>query len=171
MLPVIIYPNGDKKSMPYDIRTVKKLIELVTKDPNIGEIEIKEGDKSIRVSRQSSSLANVATPTITHHHIANATTLPSPAPLEPEERKKEAAEFKGHTVKSPMVGTVYLAPAPGAKPFVALGDYVEAGSPICVVEAMKMFNQIEADKSGVISARLVENEQPVEYDQPLFIIE
>jgi acetyl-CoA carboxylase biotin carboxyl carrier protein len=151
-----------------DIRTVKKLIELV-EDTGIGEIEIQEGEKSIRVSRYPTGSQPPTGPaSITHHHIAPpqpqiATTNEAPP--------AENFELKGHSVKSPMVGTVYIAPTPGAKPFVELGQRVEVGHVLCLIEAMKMFNQIEADKSGVISARLVENEQPVEYDQPLFIIE
>lgn len=153
-----------------DIRTIKKLIELVTKDPNIGEIEVKEGDKSIRVSRSGSSLPSPLPPqSITHHHIPSNNGGVSN--LEPQAAAPPTQEIKGHSVKSPMVGTVYLAPTPGAKPFVELGQRVEVGHVICLIEAMKMFNQIEADKSGVLSARLVENDQPVEYDQPLFIIE
>lgn len=152
-----------------DIRTIKKLIELVTKDSDIGEIEIKEGDKSIRVSRHASNLSpTIPAQSVTHHHVATAPLYGSP-----NETKEKMAqeEMKGHRVKSPMVGTVYLAPTPGAKPFIEVGQRVEAGHIICLIEAMKMFNQIEADKSGVVSARLIENEQPVEYDQPLFIIE
>lgn len=152
-----------------DIRSVKKLVELVTNDPNIGEIEIKEGETSIRVSRCSSNVQPTLTsPSITHHHVA---TTPATAPLAAEPERTEPAEIKGHSVKSPMVGTVYLAPTPGAKPFVEVGQRIEAGQVICLIEAMKMYNQIEADKSGVVSARLIDNEQPVEYDQPLFIIE
>jgi acetyl-CoA carboxylase biotin carboxyl carrier protein len=154
-----------------DIRTIKKLIELVTKDSDIGEIEIKEGDKSIRVSRQSSSLPpTMPTHSITQHHITTGLPPVTIIPQEPVEQK-QTPEITGHTLKSPMVGTVYLAPTPGAKPFVKIGDQITAGQVLCLVEAMKMFNQIEADKSGIISACLVENEQPVEYDQPLFIIE
>jgi acetyl-CoA carboxylase biotin carboxyl carrier protein len=157
-----------EKTSFMDIRTIKKLIELVTKDSNIGEIEIKEGDKSIRVSRYSSNLpAALPVNSVTHHQVPAA-------PIEAQSnaaQKPIAPEIKGHSVKSPMVGTVYLAPTPGAKPFVEVGQRVEAGHVICLIEAMKMFNQIEADKSGVISARLVENDQPVEYDQTLFIIE
>lgn len=156
-----------------DIRTVKKLIELV-EDTGIGEIEIQEGEKSIRVSRYPSGGQPPAGPaSITHHHIGAPqaqlqaqATAPSETPV-----AQEKFEQKGHSVNSPMVGTVYIAPTPGAKPFVELGQRVEVGHVLCLIEAMKMFNQIEADKSGVISARLVENEQPVEYDQPLFIIE
>lgn len=151
-----------------DIRTVKKLIELV-ETTGIGEIEIKEGEKSIRVSRSPTMLHHPApSHSVTHHQVAgdSPTTTPSIG-----NEPILVDEDKGHRVKSPMVGTVYIAPTPGAKPFVELGQRVEAGHVLCLIEAMKMFNQIEADKSGVISARLVDNEQPVEFDQPLFIIE
>ncbi len=155
--------------MDIEIRTIKKLIELVTKNSDIGEIEIKEGDKTLRVSRNSSSqISSFSAPSITHHHIAPQAH--APAHLE-EEKKAAPEEPKGHPVRSPMVGTVYLAPTPGAKPFVEIGQFVEVGQVLCLIEAMKMFNQIEADKSGTISARLIDNEQPVEYDQALFIIE
>jgi acetyl-CoA carboxylase biotin carboxyl carrier protein len=147
--------------MDKHIRTIKKLIELLAKNQDIGEIEIKEGDIAIRVSKHSHHLP-VSSPT--HHHA-----LP-PAPLAPPP-KLEVKEIKGHIVKSPMVGTGYIAPTPGAQPFVEIGEFVERGRILCLVEAMKMFNQIEADKAGVISACLIENEQPIEYDQPLFIIE
>jgi acetyl-CoA carboxylase biotin carboxyl carrier protein len=152
-----------------DIRTVKKLIELV-EDTGIGEIEIQEGEKSIRVSRYpTGNQPPTGAASITHHHIAPS--QPQIATTNETPPAQESFETKGHSVKSPMVGTVYIAPTPGAKPFVELGQRVEAGHVLCLIEAMKMFNQIEADKSGVISARLVDNEQPVEYDQPLFIIE
>lgn len=147
-----------------DIRTVKKLIELV-EDTGIGEIEIKEGEKSIRVSRSTSISQPSSSPAVTHHHIS------SPAPAPTATPSAETTEPKGHQVKSPMVGTVYIAPTPGAKPFVEVGQRISEGHVLCLIEAMKMFNQIVADKAGVISAILVDNEQPVEYDQPLFIIE
>ncbi|MBA2654568.1 MAG: acetyl-CoA carboxylase biotin carboxyl carrier protein [Gammaproteobacteria bacterium] len=147
-----------------DIRTVKKLIELL-KDSNIGEIEVKDETTSIRVSRYSANQPPMQ-PSV-HHHVEAPHSNFGTASHD----KKEPEEIKGHSVKSPMVGTVYLAPTPGAKPFVEIGSRVEAGAVLCLIEAMKMFNQIEADKSGVISARLVNNKQPVEYDQPLFIIE
>jgi acetyl-CoA carboxylase biotin carboxyl carrier protein len=152
-----------------DIRTIKKLIELINKDSDIGEIEIKEGDKSIRVSRHGTTIPSqqISAPSVTHHHI----TTPAPPSASDSHQEKEASEITGHPIKSPMVGTAYLAPTPGAKSFVELGQYVEQGQDLCIIEAMKMFNQIEADKSGVIKAILIENEQPVEYDQVLFIIE
>lgn len=159
-----------------DLRTIKKLVDLVQESSDIGEIEIQEdaeGKTSIRVSKYSKTQpqisAPLASPPPTSFHVSGA--LPTATATEPVEAKPSTQEIKGHSVRSPMVGTVYLAPTPGAKPFVEVGQRVEAGHVICLIEAMKMYNQIEADKSGVISARLVDNEQPVEYDQPLFIIE
>lgn len=159
-----------------DIRTIKKLIELV-QDSDIGEIEIQEdteGKTSIRVSKYSKTQPQIAspypTPAPTTYHVTAPPQGVSNS-IDVSEIKTANQEMKGHMVRSPMVGTVYLAPTPGAKPFVEVGQRVEAGHVICLIEAMKMFNQIEADKSGVLSARLVDNEQPVEYDQPLFIIE
>jgi len=150
-----------------DIRKVKKLIELLHESGDIAEIEIHEGEESVRISRG----VTVAAPT-------QLITAPPPAALSagpPVAEAKPAAEApapsNGHTVLSPMVGTVYLSSTPGEKPFVEVGNRVEVGDTLCIVEAMKMFNQIETDVAGVISARLIENEQPVEYDQPLFIID
>jgi acetyl-CoA carboxylase biotin carboxyl carrier protein len=150
-----------------DIRKIRKLIELIN-ETGVGEIEVKSGDDSVRLSRyghQATAMPTFVAPT------APAATAAAPAAAAPTEDKKAQAALQGHVLKSPMVGTAYLAPKPGAKPFVQVGQRVAAGEVLCMIEAMKMFNQIEADKAGVISARLVENEQPVEYDQPLFIIE
>lgn len=155
-----------------DIRKVKKLIELL-QETGIGEIEIKEGEESVRISRFGNSAMVQAVPQAMHMPMAPAIAAAAPqhpAPAEPAS-KQEPNAIEGHVVKSPMVGTVYLASAPGEKPFVEVGQYVNSGDTLCVIEAMKMFNQIEADKSGVISARLIENASPVEYDQSLFIIE
>lgn len=155
--------------MAMDIRKVKKLIELL-QETGIGEIEIHEGEESVRISRYG------AAPTA-HHYVAPPVPMAAPTPSLHQEQTPETANIpkqavkEGHVVRSPMVGTVYLASAPGAKPFVEVGQHVEVGTTLCVVEAMKMFNQIEADKAGIVSARLVENSNPVEYDQPLFIIE
>ena len=156
-----------------DIRKVRKLIELL-EETGIGEIEIHEGEESVRISKNVASAQTtvIAPPAVQQAPIAAAAPA---APIVPAatEQAAPAAEAipSGHAVKSPMVGTVYLSAKPGAAPFVEIGQQVSEGDTICVVEAMKMFNQIEADKSGVISARLVENEQPIEYGQPLFIIE
>jgi acetyl-CoA carboxylase biotin carboxyl carrier protein len=148
-----------------DIRKVKKLIELL-EESGIAELEINEGEESVRISRYSSSAppapVNYAAPS------APAPAAPSaPATTESEEESLPS----GHIVKSPMVGTYYSSPSPGSKPFVSVGDSVSAGDTICIVEAMKILNQIEADVSGTIKAILVDNAQPVEYGQPLMIIE
>lgn len=145
-----------------DIRKIKKLIDLVNAT-NITELEIHEGEESVRITHSKTQhLESVPTqPQPTHLHVVTETKS------EPETQP----EISGHAVKSPMVGTVYLCPSPGAKVFVEIGQKVNAGDTICIIEAMKMFNQVEADKSGVISACMVENGHPVEFDQPLFIIE
>ena len=137
-----------------DIRKVKKLIELL-EESGIGEIEIHEGEESVRISRFGSApTTQLAAPAV-HQLPPAAETISAPAST-PTAPPKEA-EPKGHTVKSPMVGTVYLASTPGAQPFVKTGQHVDVGDTLCVIEAMKMFNQIEADASGIISARLIEN--------------
>jgi acetyl-CoA carboxylase biotin carboxyl carrier protein len=156
-----------------DLRKLKKLIELL-EESGLAEIEIKQGEETVRISRQASvpagthSVGNIHMPT--PMMPTQAPAAPTAIPVAHPETKK-IEEPTGHTVKSPMVGTAYLAPTPGAKPFVDVGQHVKEGDILCMVEAMKMFNQIEADKSGILSARLIENEQPVEYGQPLFIIE
>lgn len=147
-----------------DIRKIKKLIELIN-ETGIGEIEVKSGEELVRISRfaqqQSSTISLMPSDS---SGLTNLT--------EPKVKESHAEEsLRSHSLKSPMVGTVYLSPNPGAKPFVEVGQRISIGDTVCLIEAMKMFNKIEADKSGVISARLVENEQPVEFDQPLFIIE
>jgi len=148
-----------------DIRKVKKLIELL-EESDINEIEIKEGEESVRISR-TSSVVPVAAP------APAALAAPVAAPVAPVAQPQAAAAepvMEGHVVRSPMVGTYYGAPSPGASPFVQVGKQVKAGDVICIVEAMKMMNQIEADKSGTVLAILAEDGQPVEYDQPLLTI-
>ena len=156
-----------------DIRTIKKLIELL-KETGMGEIEVKTGEDCVRISAQSSA-APVANYVPAPSFMAQAPAIPQHAPEKPAVAHAESnAKHQvpdGHKVLSPMVGTVYLAPKPGAAPFVEVGQHVKAGDTLCMIEAMKMFNQIQADKSGVLSARLINNEQPVEFDQPLFIID
>lgn len=147
-----------------DIRKVKKLIELV-EESGIAEIEIHEGEESVRISRYSQN-AVMAAPTAA---VLPAAAPAAAAPAAPEE--KLAAAPSGHEVTAPMVGTFYRAPSPDAKPFVDIGQDVKEGDTLCIIEAMKMLNQIEADKSGKIVAIQVENAQPVEFGQPLFIIE
>ncbi|NVK02924.1 MAG: acetyl-CoA carboxylase biotin carboxyl carrier protein [Oceanospirillaceae bacterium] len=148
-----------------DIRKVKKLIELL-EESNINEIEIKEGEESVRISRGATAPLMQAAPMMAAPVAAPA--APAAAPVASTEAAPAAPA--GHTVNSPMVGTFYRSPSPSAPAFVEVGKSVKAGDVICIVEAMKMMNQIEADKSGVIEAILVEDGQPVEYDQPLIII-
>lgn len=150
-----------------DIRKVKKLIELL-EESGIAEIEIKEGDDSLRISRGTQATG------IIHNQPMAPVTAPVAAPAEasaPQPESSVAPEPAGHYVTSPMVGTFYRAPAPGAKNFVEVGDSVAVGETLCIVEAMKMMNQIESDKAGVIKAILVDEAQPVEFDEPLFVIE
>ncbi|MBV0933506.1 acetyl-CoA carboxylase biotin carboxyl carrier protein [Marinobacterium weihaiense] len=150
-----------------DIRKVKKLIELL-EESNINEIEIKEGEESVRISRGGSQV--IAAPA---QYAAPAAPMAAPAaaPAAPAaEAPAEAAAPAGHAVCSPMVGTFYRAPSPTSAAFVEVGQSVKAGDVICIVEAMKMMNQIEADKSGVIESILVEDGQPVEFDQPMITI-
>ena len=149
-----------------DIRKVKKLIELL-EESNISEIEIKEGEESVRISRDGGAappvmMAPMAAPLAMP--VAPAAAAPAAAPAE-----APAAEA-GHLVKSPMVGTFYRSPSPSSPAFVEVGQHVKVGDVICIVEAMKMMNQIESDKTGVVEAILVEDGQAVEFDQPLLTI-
>lgn len=151
-----------------DIRKVKKLIELL-EESGIDELEIKEGEESVRISRHS----NYPMMAPAQYAVAPAAPAPVSATAPSTESKEEAAEPAkptGHQVTSPMVGTFYRAPSPSSPPFSEVGQHVKAGDVLCIIEAMKMMNQIEADKSGTIEAILVENGQPVEFDQPLFTI-
>jgi acetyl-CoA carboxylase biotin carboxyl carrier protein len=150
-----------------DIRKVKKLIELL-EESGVAEIEIKEGEESVRISRATQGTV-IASPV-----AAPVAAAPSPAPAAaaPASPVAEAAEEpSGHLVRAPMVGTFYRAPSPTAKAFVEEGQMVKAGDTLCIIEAMKLLNQIEADKAGTIKSIMVENGQPVEYNQPLFVIE
>ena len=150
-----------------DIRKVKKLIELLEAS-TVDEIEIHEGEESVRISRHGTPppAPVLATQPYT---IANA---PPPAPAEaPAAAPESAPSITGHTVTSPMVGTFFISPAPGAKPFVEIGRHVSSGDTLCIIEAMKILNQIEADIGGEVLAVLVSDGQPVEFGEPLFIIE
>lgn len=155
-----------------DIRKVKKLIELL-EESGIAEIEIHEGEESVRISRQSSTVTTqvmpAAMPMMPAAAADTTAAAPQPAAVKPEPQEDNVPA--GHVVESPMVGTFYAASSPGAKPFVEVGSSVGVGDTLCIVEAMKMLNQIEADKAGTIKAVLVENAQPVEFGQPLFVIE
>lgn len=157
--------------MPTDIRKIKKLIELL-ETSGIAEIEIKEGEDSVRISRHPHSGAPLVMPQPLWAGYASpppapvVTTPPVAAPAVETE-----APLKGHLLRAPMVGTFYRSATPGSKPFVEIGETVNIGDSVCIIEAMKMFNQIEADHAGTITRILVENGQPVEYDQPLMVIE
>ena len=153
-----------------DIRKVKKLIELL-EESGIDELEIHEGEESVRISRYSQHAPVVAaSPAAYAAAPVAAASAATPAPAAAPVETPAAAEPAGYQVKSPMVGTFYIAPSPTAPSFAEVGQSVKEGDVLCIVEAMKMMNQIKADKSGTIEAILVENGQPVEYDQPLFII-
>ena len=145
-----------------DIRKVKKLIELL-EESGIAEIEIREGEESVRISRYGAS------PMVMQAPAAMQAPAPVAAAARPAEPAADAVPA-GHMVKSPMVGTFYRSSNPGAKPFVEVGQRVSVGETLCIIEAMKMLNQIEADAAGEIAAILVENGQPVEFGQPLFVI-
>ena len=153
-----------------DIRKVKKLIELV-EESDVAEIEIHEGEESVRISRISAVAPQaIAMPAAAMPAPAAAQPAPAAASSEAPAESKEP-EISGHKILSPMVGTFYTAPSPGAKPFITEGQSVSAGDTLCIIEAMKILNQIESDKSGTVKKILVENGQPVEYNEPLFIIE
>ena len=141
-----------------DLRKLKKLIDLV-QESGISELEVTEGEEKVKIVKSGGP--TVAYPASTS---ASAPVL-APAPV------ATPAPIPGHVVKSPMVGTFYRSPSPGAKPFVEVGDAVKSGDTICIIEAMKLLNEIECDKDGVIKAILVENGQPVEYGEPLVIID
>jgi acetyl-CoA carboxylase biotin carboxyl carrier protein len=148
-----------------DIRKIKKLIELLEAS-SLTEMEIHEGEESVRLSRSSQAHAPVAAP---------PATAPATAPAAPAEAPVAApiatSEEEGHVVRSPMVGTFYAASSPEAEPFVKVGQKVKPGDTLCIIEAMKMFNQIESEVEGVVTRILAENGQPVEFDEPLFIIQ
>jgi acetyl-CoA carboxylase biotin carboxyl carrier protein len=144
-----------------DIRKIKKLIEII-EESDIAELEIKEGEEAIRISRYSAAPAPVA--------YAPA-AMPAAAAAAPALQTPVEEKISGHVVKSPMVGTFYRSATPGTKAFVEVGQSVNIGDTLCIIEAMKILNQIEADKSGTVAKILVENAEPVEYGQPLFIIE
>jgi len=151
-----------------DIRKIKKLIELL-EESNIGELEIKEGEESVRIARNSGTVQYVSAP-MQNYAPAPAQQAAAPAPVAAPVAAAPAAAPSGHSIKSPMVGTYYSAASPGSAPFIEVGKAVKIGDVICIIEAMKMMNQIVADKAGVIEAILVQDGNPVEFDQPLVII-
>ena len=162
-----------------DLRKIKKLIDLLD-ESNLAEMEIREGEETIRLSRLPKGMTlapGVPQAPVTHVHVEQrphaATSAPragaaTETPIESDSSGK--ALPPGHVMRSPMVGTFYASPSPDAQPFVKVGQQVKAGDVLGVIEAMKMFNQIEADTSGTIAAVLAENGQPVEFDEPLFVI-
>ena len=155
--------------MAMDMRKIRKLIELI-QETGIAEIEIHEGEESVRISRETSKSAPAMI------SMPQSYTLPDTQPTSTgtantPPANPAAQHANKHTVKAPMVGTVYLSPSPGAKAFIQVGQAVKQGDTLCLIEAMKMFNQIEADKTGTIGAILIESGVPVEFNQPLVVIE
>lgn len=146
-----------------DIRKIKKLIELIT-ESDVEELEIKEGDESIRINRRKQVVTTHAPVAVAAAPAVSQTIVDAPASEVP------VATKSGHSINAPMVGTFYRAPSPDSAPFVEVGQTVKAGDVICIIEAMKMMNQIEADRSGVIESIEVNDAEPVEFDQVLFTI-
>ena len=156
-----------------DLRKIKTLIELVEQS-GISELEVKEGEESVRIGRHTGPVTQYVTAPAAAPAPAPAAPAAQPAaaaPSAPEAAPAAPAQDDRHVVRSPMVGTFYRASSPGSKPFVEVGQTVKSGQTLCIVEAMKMLNQIESDRSGVVTEILVENEEAVEFDQPLFVIE
>ena len=149
-----------------DLRKLKKLIDLV-EDSGIAELEITEGEERVRITRAT---APIAAPVTYALPPQAAPAAPAPAAAAAPAASSAPAIPEGHVVRSPMVGTFYRAPSPGAKAFVEVGQSVNSSDTLCIIEAMKLLNEIEADQGGVIKAILVENGQPVEYGEPLFVI-
>jgi acetyl-CoA carboxylase biotin carboxyl carrier protein len=153
-----------------DIRKIKKLIELL-EESGIAEIEIKEGEEALRISRMSSSPAVTQLPSVASLPLAPALPVSAKAAAPAAEPVPAKAKANEHVITAPMVGTFYGAPSPGAKPFVEIGDEIKVGQVLCIIEAMKMMNQIEADRAGRITSVMARNGDPVEFGQPLFVVE
>ena len=157
-----------------DLRKIKKLIDLL-EESNLAEIEIKEGEESVRLARvpKGAMIAAAPAPMVQHVESRPAAPMPMSSPTEASTggtAKPTSNLPEGHVVRAPMVGTFYLSPSPDKPAFVTVGQQVKAGETLAIIEAMKMFNPIEADVSGTVKAVLTENGQPVEFDQPLFVI-
>lgn len=153
-----------------DIRKIKKLIDMLA-ETDVTEIEISEGEENVRISRQQQ---NSAPPPQYYTVAPPASSAAQPAPAEPTSATASAGEQSvpdGKIIRSPMVGTFYAAPSPDADDFVKIGQQINSGDTVCIIEAMKMFNRIEADFGGKVVEILVENGQPVEYDEPLFVLQ
>jgi len=155
-----------------DIRKIKKLIELL-EESGIAEIEIKEGEEAVRISRMPTGEATAQAVSAPAHAAAAPPSAPpaSAAALSAAEGAAPKPKPNEHVITAPMVGTFYAAPSPGAKPFVEIGDEIKLGQVLCVIEAMKMMNQIEADRAGRITSIMARNGDPVEFGQPLFVVE
>ena len=152
-----------------DIRKIKKLIELI-ESSDVAEIEIKEGDEALRISRSYSAPLQAVSAPVPAAPAPAASTAPTAAPEPATAGADTEPAAAGNVVTSPMVGTFYRAPSPSSPPFVEVGQTVKVGDVVCIVEAMKMMNQIEADHNGVVEAIMVEDGEPVEFDQPLIRI-
>ena len=156
-----------------DLRKIKTLIDLVEQS-GISELEVKEGEESVRISRNSGPITQYVSAPMAPAQIAAPAPAAAPAapaaPVAPAAPPKPAVDNR-HIVRAPMVGTFYRQPSPGARSFVEIGQTVKVGQTLCIIEAMKMLNQIESDKAGVVAEILVQNENAVEFDQPLFVIE
>ncbi len=157
-----------------DIRKIKKLIELL-QESGIAEIEIKEGEEAVRISRLGAAMPTIMHPQLMHTAGAMPGALPARLPEAAPAAHADGGAGKPkpneHVITAPMVGTFYASPSPGAPPFVEIGDEIKVGHVLCIIEAMKMMNQIEADKSGRIASIMARNGDPVEFGQPLFVIE
>jgi acetyl-CoA carboxylase biotin carboxyl carrier protein len=155
-----------------DIRKIKKLIELL-EESGIAEIEIKEGEEAVRISRMPASTGVTQPAQVTHLPAAPGAGAAAPAAAEAAAGDGAAPKPKPseHVITAPMVGTFYASPSPGAKPFVEIGDEIKVGQVLCIIEAMKMMNQIEADRAGRIASVMARNGDPVEFGQPLFVVE
>lgn len=159
-----------------DLRKLKKLIELV-EESSIAELEITEGEEKVRISKSGSGVQNYAFMPPPMAAMMPPASQPAPATISEANTSAETADSNnksipdGHIVKSPMVGTFYRSASPGASPFAEVGQSVKVGDTLCIIEAMKLLNEIEADKNGVVKAILSENGQPVEYGEPLFVIQ
>ena len=156
-----------------DIRKIKKLIELL-EESGIAEIEIKEGEEAVRISRMSANPPPPAYPQ--YAHLAAPMALPPPieaakAPAPAAESAAAKPKPNEHVITAPMVGTFYASPSPGAKAFIEIGDEIKVGQVLCIIEAMKMMNQIESDKAGKVTSIMARNGDPVEFGQPLFVVE
>jgi len=154
-----------------DIRKIKKLIELL-EESGIAEIEIKEGEEALRISRMPAGAATLPVPQVAHlAALPAAVGGTAPAALPAAESAAPKPKPNEHVITAPMVGTFYASPSPGAKAFVEIGDEIKVGQVLCIIEAMKMMNQIEADKAGRITSVMAQNGDPVEFGQPLFVVE